>query len=608
MKKFLMLVFFVSVTKLFSQEIEINKIEPGNWWQGMKLNKIQLMIYGKNLKNFKASFDNPKIKIIKTYELENNDYAFVDIEIPKNISPKTYKLKLQTGKKIAEFNFPILKRDTVKNRFQGFNQSDIIYLIMPDRFVNGDFTNDSISGYYDSMQKISHQGRAGGDIQGVINKLDYLKDLGITSIWLTPVAENNTFRSYHGYAATDFYKVDPRFGTNELYKKFVEAAHKKNLKVILDHVANHCSDDHPWIKNLPMKNWFNGTLDNHLEANHNKMVFTDVHSDSSTIKHVEKGWFVRSMPDLNQENIFVQNYIIQNTIWWIEFAGIDGIREDTYPYNNQMFMSKWAKTILNEYPTLNIVGEVWTGEADFLSTYQRNNSFKKPNTFLPSVTDFALRDVLIRFVEGKDNTYNIYNIIAKDFLYTNPFHLVTFVDNHDLPRIMFFAKENIQKAKLAYDILFTTRGIPQIFYGSEIGMVGTDDHGSLRIPFPGGFPNDRRNAFDEKERTEYENDIFNHIKLLIQLRKNYKSLTHGKLIHFPPANDVYFYLRIFNDEKILIMINNKLQNQKVNFSSLKKYITEKNVLTDLRSNKLYKLDGENKIEIPQLSCLILKID
>ena len=608
MRKIFLIFLIIGYITVFPQKIEIKKIEPENWWIGMKLNKIQLMIYGKDLKSFKAKFDEPKIKIIKIHELENSDYAFIDIEIPKNILPKSYKLKLQSGKNLTEFNFPILKRENSQQRFQGFNQSDIIYLIMPDRFANGDVSNDSIKGYSDSMQKTPNQGRAGGDLQGVINKLDYLKDFGITSIWLTPVVENNTFRSYHGYAATDFYKVDSRLGSNELYKKFVDEAHKKKLKVILDHVANHCSDDHPWIKNLPMKNWFNGTLDNHLEANHNKMIFTDIHADSSTIKQVEQGWFVRSMPDLNQENIFVQNYIIQNTIWWIEFSGIDGIREDTYPYNNQKFMSKWADVILNEYPKLNIVGEVWTGEVDFLSTYQRNNPYKKPNTFLPSVTDFALRDVLIRFVEGKDNTYNIFNVLAKDYLYTDATQLVTFVDNHDLPRLMYFAKGNIQKAKLAYDILFTTRGIPQIFYGSEIGVIGTDDHGSLRIPFPGGFPNDKRNAFNEKERSDYENDIFNHLKNLIQLRKNYKALTQGKLIHFPPINDVYVYFRIYEDEKIMIIINNNTKQMKVDLSSMKNYVNPKNKLVDLRNRKELKTDEESKIEIPEVSSLILKIN
>lgn len=607
MKKFFIAILFI-VTISFAQNLSVEKVEPSNWWIGMKLNKIQLMIYGSNLKNFSASFDDRKIKVLKTHQLENPNYAFIDIEIPNNLPAKVYKLKLNSSNQTVSIDFPIYKREKTKNKFQGFNQTDAIYLIMPDRFVNGDVSNDSIAGYSDSMQKIQYQGRAGGDLQGVINKLDYIKELGFTAIWLTPIVENNTFRSYHGYAATDFYKVDPRLGTNEIYKKLVEEAHKRNLKIIFDHVANHCSDDHPWMKNLPMKNWFNGTKENHLEANHNKMVFTDIHADSTTIKQVEQGWFVSSMPDLNQENIYVQNYIIQNTIWWMEYAGFDGIREDTYPYNNQKFMSRWAKTILNEYPTTNIVGEVWTGEVDFLSTYQKNNPFKKMNTYLPSVTDFALRDVLIRFVEGKDNTYQIFNVLAKDYLYTDATQLLTFVDNHDLPRLMYFAKGNIQKAKMAYDILFTVRGIPQIFYGSEIGMVGTDDHGSLRIPFPGGFPNDKRNAFTEKGRTDYENDIFNHLKTLLKIRNSNKAFTLGKLVHFPPINDVYVYFRIHGNEKFMIVVNNNSKTQLVNFSSMNNYVSPKNNLIDMRSNKKYQLNDEHKLEIPEMSSIIFKIE
>jgi len=607
MKKFFIAILFI-VTISFAQNLSVEKVEPSNWWIGMKLNKIQLMIYGSNLKNFSASFDERKIKVLKTHQLENSNYAFIDIEIPNNLPAKVYKLKLNSSNQTVSIDFPIYKREKTKNMFQGFNQTDAIYLIMPDRFVNGDVSNDSIAGYSDSMQKIQYQGRAGGDLQGVINKLDYIKELGFTAIWLTPIVENNTFRSYHGYAATDFYKVDPRLGTNELYKKLVEEAHKRNMKIIFDHVANHCSDDHPWMKNLPMKNWFNGTKENHLEANHNKMVFTDIHADSTTIKQVEQGWFVSSMPDLNQENIYVQNYIIQNTIWWMEYAGFDGIREDTYPYNNQKFMSRWAKTILNEYPTTNIVGEVWTGEVDFLSTYQENNPFKKMNTHLPSVTDFALRDVLIRFVEGKDNTYQIFNVLAKDYLYTDATQLLTFVDNHDLPRLMYLSKGNIQKAKMAYDILFTVRGIPQIFYGSEIGMVGTDDHGSLRIPFPGGFPNDKRDAFTEQGRSDYENDIFNHLKTLLKIRNSNKAFTLGKLVHFPPINDVYVYFRIHENEKFMIVVNNNSKTQLVNFSSMNNYVSPKNNLIDIRSNKKYQLNDEHKLEIPEMSSMIFKVE
>ncbi|MEW6654195.1 MAG: alpha-amylase family glycosyl hydrolase, partial [Bacteroidota bacterium] len=308
MKKIFFVVLFSCIT-LSAQNLSISRIDPPNWWTGMKLNKIQLMVYGNNLTGISAKFDNPKIKIERIHKIENSSYAFIDIIISQNISPNDYQLIISNGKEKTSFIFPILQREEQSSRFKGFSSKDVIYLLMPDRFANGDVTNDSVAGYTDYMQKIPAQGRAGGDIQGVINKLDYLKDFGVTALWLTPVVENNTFRSYHGYAATDFYKVDPRLGSNSLYKKFVVEAHSRGMKVILDHVANHLSDDHPWLKNLPADDWLNGSLENHLSANHHKMVFSDIYADSATIKHVEQGWFVPSMPDINQRNPFVQNYI-----------------------------------------------------------------------------------------------------------------------------------------------------------------------------------------------------------------------------------------------------------------------------------------------------------
>ncbi|OGU68648.1 MAG: hypothetical protein A2499_11670 [Stygiobacter sp. RIFOXYC12_FULL_38_8] len=606
MKRIFAALLFFSVVTL-AQSISINRIDPPNWWVGMKHNKIQLMLYGNNLNNVSARFDDSKIKVTKVHKIKNTSYAFIDIEIPNNLTPKDYRLILRKGKEESSFTFPILKREDAANRFKGFTQTDVIYLIMPDRFANGDVTNDSVAGYSDNMQKIHGQGRAGGDLQGVINKLDYLKNLGITTTWLTPVIENNTFRSYHGYAATDFYKVDPRLGTNALYKKYVQESHIRGMKVVLDHVANHLSDDHPWFKNLPTEDWLNGTLEKHLNANHHKMVFSDIHADSATIKHVEQGWFVRSMPDINQRNPFVQNYITQNTIWWMEFAGIDGIREDTYPYSDQKYMARWAKAVKDEFPTTNIVGEVWTGDSDLLSTYQQNNHFRKINSNLPAVTDFALRDVLIGLAEGRSGTYQVYNVIAKDYLYADPTQLVTFADNHDVPRVAYFAKSNLKKEKLVYDILLTTRGIPQLFYGSEIGLVGTNDDGTLRMPFPGGFPNDKRDAFTEAGRDKNENELFNHIKELLFLRKTHPALATGTLTQFPPANDVYVYFRTLGSEKIMVVINNSKSKQEANFTSMSNMVSPKNILLNLRTNEKTKLSVESKLPIDEESSSIYKV-
>ncbi len=602
----LFILFFSS--SLFCQEIVVNKIEPPNWWTGMKLNQVQLMVYGKNLKDVSAKFSNARIKVVRVNKTANSDYTFIDIEIPKNTKPDNYRLTLMRGKEKTDVTFPILKREDRSKRFKGFSGKDVIYLIMPDRFCNGDTSNDSIPGYSDYMNKIPGQNRAGGDIQGMINKLDYIKDLGITTIWSTPLTENNTFRSYHGYATTDFYKVDPRLGTNELYKKFVDEAHKRNLKIILDHVSNHFSDDHPWLKNPPTPNWTNGTKENHLDADHNKMVFTDPHADSSTIKHVERGWFVDSMPDINQENPFVANYIIQNTIWWMEYAGIDAIREDTYPYNNQKFMARWAKAVMNEYPTTNIVGEVWSGTPAFLAGYQKDTFLPRDfNTNLPAITDFGLRDVLIKYLSGGNNLYNIFEILSEDYLYKNSNNLVTFADNHDLPRVMYFAKGNVDKAKIVYTMLLTTRGIPQIFYGSEIGIVGTDDHGQIRTPFPGGFPNDTRNAFTKEGRTSEENDIYNFLRDLIHLRNDYPALSTGKLIHFPPEHDVYVYFRTLENEKMMIVVNNNSAESYADLKMMKDFVSEKSKLINVRSKKEVSFDSKMKLAIEGLHAEIFKI-
>jgi glycosidase len=574
----------------------------------MNWNQVQLMIYGENLNGVSAKFSDSRIKVKKVHKIENESYAFIDIIIPKNLPGGNYTLTLSKGKEKLNVDYPILQREKGK-RHQGFSNKDVIYLLMPDRFANGKTSNDSIPGYSDSMQRIPNEWRFGGDLQGMIDKLDYLKNLGITAIWATPLVENNTFRSYHGYSATDFYNIDPRFGSNQLYKKYVDEAHSRGIKVILDHVANHFSDNHPWMRNLPTKVWINGTVENHLPANHHKMLFTDLYADSSTIKHVERGWFVRDMVDFNQENLFVQNYIIQNTIWWVEYSGLDGIREDTHPYNNQKFISRWAKVILDEFPTLNIVGEVWTGESDFLAAYQKSTFLKKGfNTNLPSLTDFGLRDALIDFVSGKGSLYNVFKVISKDFLFIDPNQLVTFVDNHDMERVMHFASGNLEKVKLVYTILMTTRGIPSIFYGSEIGMVGGRGHGVLRAPFPGGFPENARNAFESSGRTDDENDFFEFLKSLINIRKNNDAFTIGKMIHYPPVSNVYYYFRESGEEKYFIIINGNESETETDLNLLKHQFNGKTTLLNILSNRKVDISNNYKLRIEPLAAGIYLLE
>ena len=413
--------------------------------------------------------------------------------------------------------FPILNREISADEHQGFSNEDVIYLIFADRFCDGNPANNTIGDSLDQFTSADLDGRKGGDIEGIISKLDYLKELGVTAVWITPMLENNMWMSYHGYAATDLYKIDPRFGSNELYKKLIDEAHKRGLKIILDHVSNHIGINHYWVNNLPLPDWFNGSPENFIPASHDKMAFLDVHGDSTIVKMNQQGWFTNYMPDLNQRNPFLKKYLIQNTLWWIEYAGIDGIREDTYPYNNQKYLSEWAEAILSEYPNFNIVGEIWQGVPSVVSGYQSKSPVRKLDfdSNLPAVTDFTLSDAIRDYLSGAKSIYKVYETIAQDNVYSDPDNLLVFFDNHDVDRVMLVADDNVEKIKIALNLVLFSRGIPSIFYGTEIGIKGGTKHGELRQPFPGGFAGSDRNAFIESGRTEFENDIYNYLSELL---------------------------------------------------------------------------------------------
>ena len=580
MKRFIIIVLALLLSNSLAQKLSINKIEPPNWWAGHSYNNVQLMIYGNNLDFANISINCDRIKIEKVTIPENSNYAFVDIEIDESIKPGIYIITISNKFGKEEIEYKILEKNNSAEQHQGFSNEDVIYLIFPDRFNNGDSSNDLIYNQNEEFEFGSLNGRHGGDIQGIIDKLDYLVDLGITAIWITPLLENDMYMSYHGYAATNLYKVDPRHGTNELYKELVETAHKKGIKVIFDHVANHIGINHEWINNLPTETWINGKPGNHLPADHNKTAHVDIHADHISRQQITKGWFTDYMPDLNQTDALLAKYIIQNTIWWIEYSGIDGIREDTYPYANQKFMSIWAKEILTYYPNFNIVGEVWKGEAPILAAFQSNSYFQKEfDTNLPVVTDFAFRDVVIDYLTGKSDLASIYELFGQDFVYSNPNNLLVFFDNHDVDRGLFAALGDIFKYKVALTLTLTTRGIPQLFYGSEIGLDGGGHHGKIRQPFPGGFNDKFSNAFTQNGRNETQNEIFNFTKRLLELRKNNDVIRTGKLIQFQPMNNIYVYKKVNQDQTILFIINDNKIKTKIN---LNKYFDAANQFGDLK--------------------------
>lgn len=587
----ILLIFFITSIS-FSQSPTINKIEPPNWWIDMKWNKLQLMIFGEHLSGISVVSKDKRIIVDKVHIIENPDYAFVDIIIPPELKEGQFEFTVKNKSGKTTFAYLLKKREKNPLHHKGFSNKDVVYLIMADRFCDGNPANNRIGDSLDIFTPDDLNGRKGGDIEGIISKLEYISELGVTALWITPMLKNNMYMSYHGYAATDLYSIDPRFGSNELYKKLVRKAHSKNIKVIMDHVSNHIGINHSWIKNLPMDDWINGKPGDHKPANHNKLTLHDIHSDSITMSATWEGWFTDYMPDLNQRNSFLKNYLIQNTLWWIEYSGIDGIREDTYPYADQIYLSEWAQAIFNEYPDFNIVGEIWTGIPAFLAAYQGNNKFNSPiNSYLPSVTDFGLSDALRFYLSGEKGLVHIYETIAQDFLYSDAYSLMTFFDNHDISRGLFVAKENVEKFKIALSILLTTRGIPKLLYGTEIGMVGDEHHGNIRSTFPGGFPDGNQNAFIKEGRTYLQNDIYDYLTGLIKIRNEYPALQYGNLKHFYPINDQYIYFRILDDQKIMVVVNDKDVQQKLDLTYIKHIIGD-DVLTNIITGETYVLaDG-----------------
>ncbi len=593
------LLVLLSVQLSFAQSPTVTRIDPPNWWVGMKTHTIQLMIHGEHLSGASAKSASNAFTVTGLHQIGNATYAFLDVTISPKAKPGTYSITLLNKSGTTTVSFQLLRRENPTGRYKGFDTRDVIYLITPDRFANGDTTNDSVPEMTDTLNRTAPYGRHGGDIQGIINRLDYLKDLGVTALWMNPMVEDNASNaSYHGYAATDLYRIDPRFGTNELYWKLVGEAHKRGLKIIMDHVNNHISINHPWIKNLPTPDWLNGTVENHSRAFHSKVELSDVHSDSLMKVKATHGWFTDYMPDLNQSNPFVAKYLIQSTLWWIESTGLDGIREDTYPYIDPEFREEWCRAILKEYPQFNIVGEVWVQDPVYLAPYQKGSNFRtRVPSNLPSITDFGLYDAFHRVFADSQSISTVFDCLTKDFLFANPDNLVTFLDNHDIARIAYKLNGDVKRLKLALTLLLTTRGIPQILYGTEIGMMGGKDHGSLRADFPGGWPGDARNAFTKEGRTEQENDIFDFTRQLLMLRKEHPAASRGALVHFRPVREVYTYFRTLGNERIMVVINNNRTEQTIDLMPFKHQLEGPGELLDLMSGRRMDLIPTMSIQI-----------
>ena len=479
------LLFFCGIAQ--SQAIE--RIEPPFWWAGMTDPTLQIMVYGKDLSGFeKGTTDSSFITVEKISHAENPNYLFIDLRINQNCQEGSVPIRLTGSGKELVVDYQIKTREPNSSHRQGYASSDAIYLITPDRFANANPNNDNLSTQQDKADRSEPLGRHGGDIQGVIENLNYISEMGFTAIWLNPLLENKMPRhSYHGYAITDFYKTDERFGTNEDYRNLCQKASEKGIKVIMDMVVNHCGLEHWWMKSPPFNDWINYNGQPFQQTNHRKTISTDPYVSANDKKVLFDGWFVRTMPDLNVNNKYLAKYLIQNTLWWIEYAGLGGTRMDTYPYPHEDFMSDWSRAVMTEYPNFNITGEVWYDDPGVIAYWQKG----KTNTngyvsWLPSLFDFPLQTAMSKSLMStggwEDNWMPLYEMLAKDFHYADPMQMMVFADNHDMSRVFTQLGEDLNKFKLAMAYILTVRGIPQIYYGTEILMTnpGTDNHGVIR--------------------------------------------------------------------------------------------------------------------------------
>ena len=568
----LVLMVLATITSLvFAQTPVIQKVAPTFWWAGMNNPELQILLYGENIATNDVAITAEGVELREVVKQENPNYLLVYVDL-KDARPQTFHIKLKKGKKETIVPYELKQRRPDAANVMGFDASDVLYLIMPDRFANGNPQNDIIPGMLENKTNRDGQyARHGGDLKGIENHLDYLEDLGVTAIWLNPTQENDMPEgSYHGYAITDYYQVDRRYGTNEDFLRLVEKAHSKGLKVVMDMIFNHCGSENFIFNDMPSKDWFNFKAE-FVPTSYKTASVQDVHASEYEYKIATDGWFTQTMPDLNQRNRHVAQFLIQSSIWWIEFAGINGIRQDTHPYADFDFMARWCKAVNDEYPHFNIVGETWLNSNVLVSFWQKDSRLAAPrNSNLPAVMDFPLMDLMNRAfdeetTEWTGGLYRLYDYLTQDIVYADPMNLLTFLDNHDTARFSTDDEkaQNLTRFKQAVTFLLTTRGIPQIYYGTEILMTGdkSEGDGMLRKDFPGGWKDDARNCFTAQGRNALQQEAFEFIRKMLNWRKGNEAVGKGSLKHFSIYNGTYVYERKWGDHSVVVFMNGTDQAQ-----------------------------------------------
>ena len=611
--------------------VKINKIEPANWYVGMKDASLQLMVYGEGIKTADVTTDYPGVRIDSLVRLDSPNYLLVYLNLA-DAQPGTMTLNFQQGKQKKKVSYELKAREKRGEERIGFSNADVLYMLMPDRFASGRTDNDQIKGMRPYKNDRSEPSlRHGGDLEGIRQHLDYFKELGVTALWFTPVLENDSpdngkFSTYHGYATTDYYRVDPRFGSNEEYRRLCDEAHEKGLKIVMDMIFNHSGFEHPWVKDMPTKDWLNTPewlkdtdLDDqtkmnvgkeYLQTSYKLTPVVDPYASKIDMHETVDGWFVPTMPDLNQRLPWVMDYLIQNSIWWIETVGIDGIRMDTYPYADATGMARWMKRLNLEYPNFNTVGETWVTEPAYTAAWQKDSKIAKQNSYLPTVMDFAFFDRINQAKnEETDEWWNgfnrIYNSLVYDYLYANPSNVMAFLENHDTDRFLGEGKDTVA-LKQALALLLTINRTPQLYYGTEVLMNGTKavTDGNVRKDFPGGFPGDTKNCFTREGRTQAENAMFDWLSRLLHWRQGNDVIVKGKQTQFIPYKGIYVVARQYNGKTVLTIINGNRKQAEMQLDRYAEVIGDATAARDVITGRTIKLD--KKLSLKSRQAMIIE--
>ncbi|MBU3744035.1 MAG: alpha-amlyase [Sediminibacterium sp.] len=597
---------------------QINHVEPLNWFIGMKNPRLQLLVNGDEIGLATPSIQYPGVSIEKVHKANSKNYLFIDLIIQPNTKPGTVLIRFEkNGKTITTYPYSLLARKQAANQFKGFTAADVVYLIMPDRFANGDTNNDVIAGMKENRVNRSQPGgRHGGDIQGIIQHLDYIQQMGYTAIWCTPMLENNMAGySYHGYSITNHYKVDPRYGTMEDYISLSAKAKEKGIKLIFDEVLNHCGSEHWWMKDLPFPNWIN-KADSFQLSTHRRTTNQDPYAAAYDKDLMTRGWFDKTMPDLNGENPYMANYLIQRSIWFTETLQLGGIRQDTYGYSNKKFLQQWSCRMMEEYPAFSMVGEEWSYNPLIESYWQKGKmNHDGYQSCLNTVMDFPLQQALTEGIREQEQPYasngftRMYEALANDFAYANPNQMLVFGDNHDMDRLFTQMKGDIALTKMAITYLLTIRGIPQFLYGTEILADNSrhlNDHGYIRIDFPGGWNGDSSNAFSGKGLTAEQLDMQMFMKKMLNWRKQHPAIYSGSTLHFAPFEGMYVYFRYNKAETLMVVMNRNTNATVLTTERFKEILANKKMVLPIFSDE--KLSVSQPISIPGKSAQVFVIE